>query len=376
MRTGDLVPAVNTSSTFTTMDTMQSSHTGSAEDIMMEARILKAKMKNRRSILNQVQDGVIRRKSSKEEKEENWEKFVEASSVEGESRQDEDGNSKRPPDLPKAKTVEKMTTVTSPIPSSSIHNLKNHMNDLTLSARSISRKRERKEAAEQRLKGLFAAASLVPMRSDEASYHFPSTGNGGIAISSSASITSASIASASIASASITTVETRKSAESLIEVAIPGTASSADVGDAGSRSLPCGSTKTESLSESSSDVRRQLFDNDENQENIPEKKTLKEKGIVENNDISVENNGMSVENNKNILRPIPIRFNASNSSNMNKQNKTEDVSVPVKVDPIVLTKNERDVADEEASNKNVDVMKSISEQMNIQVYDNFYVFTV
>eukprot|EP01083_Nonionella_stella_P102590 291940_1 len=91
MGTGDVVPAVNTSSTFSTMETMQSSRAGSAEDIMMEARILKAKMKNRRSILNQVQDGVIRRKSSKEEKEENWKKFVEASSVEEESRQDEDG---------------------------------------------------------------------------------------------------------------------------------------------------------------------------------------------------------------------------------------------------------------------------------------------
>lgn len=354
MKTGD-VPRVNTSSTFTTVDTMQSSNTGSADDIRIESKILKAKMKNRRSILNQMEDGIIRRKNSKEEKEENWKKFVEE-----ESRQDEGGNHKRLPDLPKSTTADRRTAAVSPIPSSSIHNLKIDMNDLTLSARSISRKRERKEAAEQRLKGLFSAASLVPMRSDEASYHYPSAGNGGVAISS----------SASIASASITTVETRKSGESLSEGIIPVAGSVGGAGGAsgvGDESFACGSTKTESFSENSSDVRRQLFDNNENQENIPEK-SLKEK----DNEI----NDISVENNMNILRPIPIRFGMSNALNVNNQNKTEDVTVPVKVDPIAVKKDEREVADEEASNKNVDVMKNISEQMNIQVYDNFYVFTV
>lgn len=164
-------------------------------------------------------------------------------------------------------------TINSRLSPSPIENLKHITEE---SARSISRKRERKEAAEQRLLGLFSAASLIRTKSEEGSYHYPSAMD----------------------------------------------------------------ARVDTMSDGSS-------------RNTITKRKLFEQGQDQENDVCVDNN-------ENIIHPIPKRVSETDANVI--ASKLVDIGKP-----------EDDHVEDDGD---VKVMHNISDQLNIQVHDNFYIFTL
>jgi len=137
----------------------------------------RGKLGNRRSILNQVNDGIIRRAESFSDSQKDVESSNEARQCDDDRQNETVASSQSRADLQRVKALlfnssDSRYTTMSPCTTENLRRLKE------VTSRSISRSRQRKEVAEERLKCLMSAATRSESFDDGASLFYSHSKSG------------------------------------------------------------------------------------------------------------------------------------------------------------------------------------------------------